>query len=123
MYIRALLVIGILSYVVLASFALDRITLVTVDGSVINVPMNEAYTNITFQVRTSYGDLRFNIMDVKKIVMVTNNVHSIQTAKGESIEGNIISPNLVFPTRYGNLTIPPRDISKLLVIISNVRVF
>lgn len=98
----------------------DKLTIVTTDGSVINVPMTPQYTNITIRVRTEYGDLSFTITSIQRILMVTNNVHSIQTFKGESIQGTITSPNIVVPTKYGNLTIPPNEIGKLIVIMSNI---
>ncbi|MFN4244762.1 MAG: hypothetical protein ACK4F9_01255 [Brevinematia bacterium] len=99
----------------------DKLTIVTLDGSVINVPMDARYTNITIRIRTDYGDLNFNITSIQRILMVTNNVHSIQTFKGELVQGSITSPNIVVPTKYGNLTIPPGEISKLVVIVSTNR--
>ncbi|MCX8029087.1 MAG: hypothetical protein N2712_03735 [Brevinematales bacterium] len=98
----------------------DKLTIVTIDGSVINVPMPPQYTNINIRVRTDYGELNFNITSIQRITMVTNNVHSIQTFKGEMVKGTITSPNIVVPTKYGNLTIPPTEIGKMIVIITNV---
>ncbi len=98
----------------------DKLTIVTTDGSVINVPMTPQYTNITIRVRTEYGDLNFVITSIQRILMITNNVHSIQTFRGETIQGTITSPNIVVPTKYGNLTIPPTEIGKLIVIMSNI---
>ncbi len=102
------------------AFSVNRITLVTTDGSVINVPMIPQYTNINFSLRSEYGNLTFNITIIDKIILVTNNVHSVYTKKGEIIQGTITSPNIVFPTRYGNLSVPPTEIGKLIVIMSNV---
>ncbi|MEN2997564.1 MAG: hypothetical protein ABDH28_00780 [Brevinematia bacterium] len=97
----------------------DRLTIVTLDGSVINVPMNPQYTNITIRIRTEYGELGFNITSIQKILLVTNNIHSVQTFKGEVIRGTITSPNIVVPTKYGSLTIPPGEIGKLIVVVTN----
>lgn len=101
-------------------YGIDRITIVTTDGSVINIPMNPQYTNINIRVKTDYGELSFPIISINRITLVTNNIHSIQTFKGESVQGTITSPNIVLPTKYGNLTIPPNEIGKLVVIISNI---
>ena len=122
MNLRCLLVVIFLTFIVVFTETFgDKLTIVTLDGSVLNVPMNPQYTNITISVRTDYGDLSFYITSIQRILMVTNNVHSIQTFKGEVIQGNITSPNIVIPTKYGNLTIPPNEISKLVVIISTNR--
>ncbi|MGC8766480.1 MAG: hypothetical protein ACP5QP_02150 [Brevinematia bacterium] len=115
-------IIYVIIFILILSFtyALDRITIVTADGSVINVPMNPSYTNITIRMRTDYGELSFPIMSISKITLVTNNIHSVQTFKGESVQGSITSPNIVLPTKYGTLTIPPSEIGKLVVSISNI---
>lgn len=97
----------------------NKLTIVTTDGSVINVPMLPQYTNIVVRVRTEYGDLNMNITSIQKILLVTNNIHSIHTFKGEMLQGTITSPNIVLPTKYGNLTIPPSEIGKLIVIMTN----
>lgn len=112
LFFVVLSLMGVLGYA-------DKLTIVTLDGSVINVPMDAKYTNITIRVRTDYGELNFNITAIQRILLVTNNIHSIQTFKGEVIQGNITSPNIVVPTKYGNLTIPPNEIGKLVVMISN----
>jgi hypothetical protein len=114
------LCVVIFVFVGVFAFSVDRITLVTTDGSVINVPMTLQYTNINFSLRSEYGNLTFNITIIDKIILVTNNVHSVYTKKGEIIQGTITSPNIVFPTRYGNLSVPPSEIGKLIVIMSNV---
>jgi len=113
----------VLSILVLFSglaLAIDRITLVTTDGSVINIPMNPQYTNITFNLKSEYGNLTFNITIIDKVILVTNSIHSIYTKKGEVIQGTITSPSIVLPTKYGNLTVPPSEIGKLIVVMSNV---
>ena len=114
--------LGIFAFVSVGmiAFSVDRITLVTTDGSVINVPMTPQYTNITFSLRSEYGNLSFNITIIDKIILVTNNVHSVYTKKGEIIQGTITSPSIVFPTRYGNLSVPPNEIGKLIVVATNV---
>jgi len=114
------LCVVIFVFVEVFAFSVDRITLVTTEGSVINVPMTPQYTNINFSLRSEYGNLTFNITIIDKIILVTNNVHSVYTKKGEIIQGTITSPNIVFPTRYGNLSVPPSEIGKLIVIMSNV---
>lgn len=123
MRVRCFVVLGFLvGLLVLPSFVFcNKLTIVTLDGSVINVPMNPQYTNIVIRVRTDYGDLSFNITSVQKILLITNNVHSVQTFRGEMVQGTITSPNIVVPTKYGNLTIPPAEISKLVVVLTNIR--
>lgn len=98
----------------------NKLTIVTTDGSVINVPMLPQYTNIVVRVRTDYGELNMNITSIQKILLVTNNIHSIHTLKGEILQGTITSPNIVLPTRYGNLTIPPSEVGKLVVTMTNI---